>query len=219
MKPCIQAGEDKVRIIRTLEGSKDELRREFRDSEAGRALKAEGLLPKRSAWYEELKENHYEMHQAHKRVDVCDTCLMFDRKGKAALRTAVVTSRSLVKEQVADYFAGFDPLWKTKGARALYSSSFLEALETFIRTRREKDRAWWRARSHKAQLDLKNAEKTICCGLCAGRSSTYQRLSGSCGGVGSTRCCLEVFPHSRAGCDQYKTTTSRGMPENIMCYI
>ena len=131
----LQAGEGKRRAVRTLETNKTVLHKIFKKSEQGVETKRLGLSLGLTTWREHLCCEHYERRKPCKRVDVCDTCLEFDRKGVPLVKIAIATSRTELRALAPTYFDDFDAQWRERPNQELLTASFVEALERFIYNR------------------------------------------------------------------------------------
>ena len=88
-KICTQAGEEQMRVVYTLERPKNELHRVWKASDEAKALAGDKLQLSQNAWSAHLATQQYESKMPCKRVDVCRTCLEFERQGVPGLSFAL----------------------------------------------------------------------------------------------------------------------------------
>ena len=102
-----EAGEEKTRAVRTLSSTIAQLHPLWQESEEGREAKALRLSVGLRTWYDHLHKEHYQCRKPCKRVDVCDTCLEFERKGAPLIKAATVSARTAAAVPLRGLLRGF----------------------------------------------------------------------------------------------------------------
>jgi hypothetical protein len=139
--------------VRTLHRNSAALWKLWRGSDECKTAKAAGLFLGRSAWYTQLHCEHYEFRKPCKRVDVCDTCLKFIRKGATQVKQTLHSVRASLAAADDTYWQN----WRTTTKDPCTSSALKEVID-FIKAHAAQPSERRLALGMSARLKLHDAE-------------------------------------------------------------
>jgi len=164
-----RAGKSTLQEVRTLTASKDELYIVFQESKEWKDLKDAGVragrrskaVASRTAWYKLFRTDLYWFKPGCKRVDICDTCLEFDRKAAVLIRAAVRKAQAILTALVPTYFDALKAEWAHLGKRATLTAHYLREMKSYVSKHYDRFKSTRDELPYETRRDLHSAETDV----------------------------------------------------------